>query len=121
MESFGLQRRIIQPASVKRHLINSEQLTIEGDGLSCGYLNNPELTAEKFYLTGGALFVETIPFNYLLKGQGKNHITSHHHTGIQSSSQAAQPFLAVGGRVKLFFFSWSDRIIISWLQFLDIP
>jgi amino acid adenylation domain-containing protein len=77
----------------------SGELCISGPGVTCGYLNNPELTAEKFCLRrpGGTLFEKTAPpgpprKNFSLKqlkGTG-NHMQSCHHASMQYHSITPQ-------------------------------
>jgi fengycin family lipopeptide synthetase D len=69
------------------------ELCISGANVSRGYLNNPELTAEKFCLRrpGGALFVKTAPpgpprKNFLLEGPDKDHMQSCNHAAMQPCS-----------------------------------
>jgi len=84
----------------------SGELCVAGGGVTCGYLNNPELTTEKFCLrrTGGALFEKTAPpgpprKNFSLEigkepGQSSNHaiMQSCSHASIQSRHHPIPPF-----------------------------
>jgi amino acid adenylation domain-containing protein/non-ribosomal peptide synthase protein (TIGR01720 family) len=70
------------------------ELVVGGGGVARGYLNNPELTADRFCLRrpGGALFEKTAPpgpprKNFLLKMTDKKRMQSCNHASMQSCSQ----------------------------------
>jgi amino acid adenylation domain-containing protein/non-ribosomal peptide synthase protein (TIGR01720 family) len=76
------------------------ELSIAGAGVTRGYLNNPELTAEKFNLRrpGGAFFEKTAPpgpprKNFSLEGSHKDHMQSCNHAAMQSCRHAAMRLL----------------------------
>jgi len=79
------------------------ELIVGGHGVGRGYLNNPELTAERFCLwrPGGALFVKTAPpgppcKNFSLMGTGKNYM---HQPGVLLSSKLYPRPYALGPRL----------------------
>jgi amino acid adenylation domain-containing protein len=81
----------ILDSSLEPVLVNvTGELCIAGAGTARGYLNNPELTAEKFCLRqpGGTLFEKTAPpgpprKNFLLKVSHKNNMQSCNHAAMQ--------------------------------------
>jgi amino acid adenylation domain-containing protein len=71
------------------------ELCIAGDGLALGYLNNPELTAEKFCLRRpGGRFLKKLPpwtretsaKNFLLEVSDKDYMQSCNHASMQLAS-----------------------------------
>jgi polyketide synthase PksJ len=102
------------------------ELLIAGAGVGAGYLNNPELTAEKFYLRrpGGALFEKTAPpgpprKNFLLEGtrglapllSGKNPRQPYSHAPIPSPQS---PIYHTGDLAR-----WLPNGEIEFLQRID--
>jgi amino acid adenylation domain-containing protein len=74
------------------------ELCITGSGVTRGYLNNPELTAEKFCLRrpGGTLFVKTAPpgpprKNFLLKELDKDYMQPCNHASMPSPHHPNAP------------------------------